>query len=119
MSLLLLRNPNILKNVLDLTFRKRKALSFRKTLGVFNYKVKPNGYYKNPHGMNLHLKEFYKKEGGDAGQRKIRAIEGMSLRPFGTFTRKSRFAMEKNRIPLYNIQPTLGFRVNKVYINLY
>jgi len=110
---MLLRNSNIFNNTIESTFRKRRALSFRKTLGLYNYKIKPGNYFRNTHAMDLKTKETLKEQ-GDRGQRKIKAIESMSLRPFGKFTRKSRFIMEKQRMPLYNIPSTRGFYVRNV-----
>jgi len=103
MSFLLLRNSFAIKNSLESTFRKRRGISFRKALGVYNYKIKPKQYYKNPHGMNLQHKEVLKQQ-GDRGMRKIRAIEDFSIKPFGRFNRQNRFIIEKQRIPLYDIK---------------
>lgn len=38
-------------------FRRRRGMSFRKRLGVFNYKVKKIGYHKKPGAINLQTKE--------------------------------------------------------------
>ncbi len=68
------------------TLKKRRGLTFRKTLGIYNYKVRPQGYYKNMHAMPLHIKEQLKKN-GEKGRRKILAIENSSSRPFGRFVK--------------------------------
>ncbi len=98
----LLRKPSLVNNSLQDTFRKRNALTFRKTLGVYNYKVNPKGYHKNPHAIDLKTKENLKKNGDD-GERKIKAIKNMSLRPFGRFTNKGSFKFDYKKIPLVNI----------------
>ena len=98
----LLRTPKILNNVLQETMRKRKALTFRKTLGVYNYKVKQRNYYKNPHAIDLRTLENLKKN-GDNGVRKIRHIENMSTKPFGTFSSKGGFKVDYGKIPKINI----------------
>ncbi len=98
----LLRKPSIVNNTLHDTFRKRNALSFRKTLGVYNYKVKQRNYYKNPHPIDLKTLENLKNN-GDNGQRKIRAIENMSIKPFGSFTNRGKFKLDFKKVPLMNI----------------
>ena len=107
----LLRKPGLVNNTLQGTFRKRNALSFRKTLGVYNYKVKPDQYYKNPHAIDLKTMESLKKNGDD-GQRKIRAIKNMSLRPFGNFTNKGTFKYDYKKIPLIKIPDYKNSEVN-------
>lgn len=98
----LLRKPSLVNNTLQDTFRKRNALTFRKTLGVYNYKVEPKSYYKNPHAIDLKTMENL-KENGDDGQRKIKAMKNMSLKPFGNFTNKGNFKYDYKRIPLVKI----------------
>ena len=60
----LFRNPMILERtsqLIQLPVRyKRRGMSYRKRLGVFSYKIRPNQYYKNPHAISLHKKESYK-----------------------------------------------------------
>jgi large subunit ribosomal protein L41 len=111
MSLNLLRNPSIVNNVVSDTLRKRNALTFRKTLGVYNYKVKPKQYYKNPHAIPLKLRETLKQEESDDGIRKIHALERLSAQPYGRLTHKGRFLMDSKRIPNYNIPDTEDFHV--------
>jgi large subunit ribosomal protein L41 len=98
----LLRKPCLIKNTLQDTFRKRNALTFRKTLGVYNYKVNQRSYYKNPHAIDLKTMENLKNN-GDNGQRKIKAMKNMSLKPFGNFTNKGTFKFDYRKIPLINI----------------
>jgi hypothetical protein len=98
----LLRKPSLVNNSLQDSFRKRNALTFRKTLGVYNYKVKPRSFYKNPHAIDLKTMENLKQK-GDEGQRKIKAIKNMSLRPFGNFSNKGTFKYDYKKIPLVNI----------------
>ena len=79
----LLRSPNITTNVImNDTLKKRRGLSFRKTLGVYNYKIKPKGYFKNPHALQLRLHEQL-KQNGEKGRRKIIALEKLSTKPYG------------------------------------
>ena len=98
----LLRTSKLSNNILHDSMRKRNALSFRKTLGVYNYKVKPSNYYKNPHAIDLKTLENLKKNGDD-GVRKIRQIENMSLKPFGKFTSRGGFKIDYAKIPNINI----------------
>lgn len=83
----LLRPPTLFNNVImNETLKKRRALTFRKTLGIYNYKVRPKGYYKNMHAMPLHVKEQLRKN-GEIGRRKIFAIENLSSKPYGRFVK--------------------------------
>lgn len=107
---LLLRGPSVFKNIALDTMRKRKALSFRKTLGVYNYKVKPANYYKNPHQVELRKKETLLKA-GDTGMRKLHAIQRMSNTPFGKLTSKGKFIKDFQRMPIYNIPDLTDFQL--------
>ena len=111
MSLSFLRSPSILNNTISNTFRKRSALSFRKTLGVYNYKVKPAQYYKNPHAISLKIKEKLKSAKTDSAIRKIHALERLSNTPFGRFTSKGRFIFNSLKVPNYNIPDVIDFHV--------
>lgn len=103
MSLNLLRNPSLVNNILLETMRKRAGLSFRKTLGVYNYKVKPAEYYKNPHQVPLRLKESLMKKKNEYATRKLNWIKRNSVRPFGSFTTKGLFVRDLRRVPVFNI----------------
>jgi large subunit ribosomal protein L41 len=108
----LLRAPSITNNIVQDTLRKRKGLSFRKTLGVYNYKVKPRHYYKNPHAIPLHIKEQHKtNENTDYGIRKIRALENNSLTPYGKISSKGHFKMNYSQVPEYNVPDLTDFPV--------
>lgn len=107
----LLRKPSLTNNTLQQTFRKRAALTFRKTLGVYNYKVQPKNYYKNPHAIDLKTMENLKKN-KDNGLRKIKAMKNMSLKPFGHFTNKGTFKYDYKKIPLINIPDYKNSEVN-------
>ena len=74
----------------ELTARKRFGTHFRKTLGVYNYKVKPANYYKNPHAVPLATNEYFKSR-GDNGKRLAKTYQRNSLRPFGKLSKKGRF----------------------------
>lgn len=111
----LLRKPSLINNTLHETFRKRFALTFRKTLGAYNYKVKQSSYYKNPHSIDLKTKENLKKN-GDNGQRKIRSMKKFSIRPFGSFTNKGNFKVDYAKIPTVNIPDYQNSEVNYLKI---
>jgi large subunit ribosomal protein L41 len=113
----LLRTPKLSNNILQDSMRKRNALSFRKTLGVYNYKVKPSNYYKNPHAIDLRTLENLKKNGDD-GVRKIRQIENMSLKPFGKFSSTGNFKIDYAKIPKINIPNYENSVVNYFYFLL-
>jgi hypothetical protein len=120
---LLLRNPSVINNIIiNNTLRKRRALTFRKTLYVYNYKVKPDHYYKNPHSIELNIKEDLKKTDDHQNWKKIKAMERMSTKPFGKLDSKRKFEMDHLRIPEYNIpdltdfplKPYVSYKVDKV-----
>jgi large subunit ribosomal protein L41 len=113
---LLLRGPSVFSNVASDSMRKRFALTFRKTLGVYNYKVKPAEYYKNPHAIPLVKKEQLKQEGSEKSIRKIRALERLSNKPYGKFTTKGKFIRDTRRIPFYNIPDVTNFPL-KPYVS--
>jgi large subunit ribosomal protein L41 len=109
MSLNLLRKSNVLNNIFCDTMRKRMGLSFRKTLGVYNYKVKPAEYYKNPHQVDLRLKERLKNRKNELSTRNLNAVRRNSIRPFGRFTTKAKFIVDHQRIPNFNIPNLTDF----------
>ncbi len=111
----LLRNSSTQSSILQDFTRKRKALTFRKRLGVYNYKVKPANYYKNPHAIDLQKKEELKSK-GDIGTLKLQAEERLTNKPFGTFTNKGRFIIDMKRVPHYNI-PNLDNFDLKPYVS--
>jgi len=115
-NLLSTRHTNVYNNVMADTCRKRFALSFRKTLGVYNYKVKPHNYYKNPHALDLRKKEQLKEQNSDSATRKIQAMERFSVAPFGKHTSKGKFVLDHRRIPNYNI-PDLNEFPLKPYVS--
>lgn len=109
MSLNLLRNASVQNNALADTCRKRFGLSFRKRLGVYNYKVKPASYYKNPHSVPLEVKERYKKRNTEDAKRELKALEKNSNTPFGRFTNKGKFIMDYRQLPDYDIPDLNNF----------
>jgi large subunit ribosomal protein L41 len=116
LNLFLTRHTNVYNNVMANTCRKRVALTFRKTLGVYNYKVKPHNYYKNPHAIELRKKEQLKAEQTDSATRKIKAMERFSVAPFGKHTSKGKFVLDHRRIPNYNIPDLSDFPL-KPYVS--
>lgn len=85
------------------TAKKRRALSFRKTLGVYNYKIKGKHYFKNPHAMDLKTYVELKEDKSGMSQRKMDAITNSSYKPFGRFTAFSRFKFDSRRVPKFDI----------------
>jgi hypothetical protein len=89
--------------------RKRYALSFRKTLGVYNYKIKGKSYFKNPHGVKLELYTKLKESKTEIDKRKLAFLEGNSNTPYGKSTRTGNFKFDFNRVPIYNIPDVNNF----------
>ena len=116
LNLLLARKTNVFNSVVSDTCRKRFGLTFRKRLGVYNYKVKPANYYKNPHAVELRKKEQLKGEENDSSTRKLKALERISVAPFGQHTSKGKFVLDHRRIPNYNI-PDLSEFPLKPYVS--
>jgi large subunit ribosomal protein L41 len=107
-----LRNPSVFNNALVDTMRRRQGLSFRKTLGVYNFKVKPRKYYKNPHAIPLDVKEKLRDDGSNEAMRKINVLTRLSTTPFGKFTRRGNFRFDTHRVPNYNVPDMTDFQVN-------
>lgn len=100
---------NIFKTV-EQEARVRKAKTFRKRLGIYNFKVKPNKYYNNPHVMPFHIRETLKKQNNSIAFRKYYHIKIHSNKPFGYFSKKyGTFHFEHSRVPNYDIPDTTGF----------
>lgn len=89
--------------------RKRFALSFRKTLGIYNYKIKGKHYFKNPHAVKLELYTKLKESKTEIDKRKLAFLEGNSNTPYGKSTRTGNFKFDYNRVPLYNIPDVDNF----------
>lgn len=113
---LFLRSPSVFQNITSDTMRRRQARSFRKTLGVYNYKVKPAEYYKNPHAMSLEKSEQFKQNGSEKSIRKYRWVEKFSNRPYGRFTNTGQFIRDPRRIPNFNIPDLTDFPL-KPYVS--
>ena len=89
--------------------RRRKALSFRKTLGVYNFKVKSNNHYKNPHGIPFKLREELYKTKNGINQRKLFFLKKNSNKPYGQLSKSGKFIMDYNKLPVYDIPKTNKF----------
>jgi hypothetical protein len=113
---LFLRTPSVFQNITADTMRRRQARTFRKTLGTYNYKVKPAEYYKNPHAMTLEKSEQFKQNGSDKSIRKYRWVEKFSNRPYGRFTNTGLFIRDPRRIPNFNIPDLTDFPL-KPYVS--
>jgi large subunit ribosomal protein L41 len=113
---LLLRSPSVYQNVAADTMRRRMARTFRKTLGVYNYKVRPAEYYKNPHAMTLVKREQFRQDGSEKAMRKMRSIESMSTKPYGKFTTTGHFIRDTRMIPNFNIPDLTEFPL-KPYVS--
>jgi large subunit ribosomal protein L41 len=109
------RHTNIFNSIVADTCRKRFARTFRKTLGVYNYKVKQHKYYKNPHAVEFYRKEQLKADGSDFAMRKMKGIERLSTTPYGKITTKGNFLLDTRRIPHYNIPDISDFAL-KPYV---
>jgi len=82
--------------------KKRSALSFRKTLGVYNYKIKKDNYFKNPHAIAFKEYAKLKQTRNEINNRKINHLKANSNTPYGRFTSKGNFRVDYNRVPSYD-----------------
>lgn len=96
--------------------RKRRALTFRKTLGVYNYKVNQNSHYKNPHGIPFKLREELYNNKNGINQRKLYFLKRNSNKPYGAISKQGHFVMDHNKLPVYDIPSTSNFYL-KPFIN--
>ena len=87
---------------------------FRKTHGVYSYKLGKSSRHKNPHAVNLQSREQLKRQ-GYLGELKISERERLSDRPFGKHTRKGKFRFEIEKVPFYNVPDLTGFKL-KPYV---
>jgi large subunit ribosomal protein L41 len=88
---------------------------YRKKYGLYSFKLTKNRVYKNPHAMSLRKKEDLKKIGYE-GELRIREQERLSERPFGNVSRKGRFMLDIEKVPVYNIPDLTGFAL-KPYVS--
>jgi len=98
----------MLFDVMGPPLRRRLGKSFRKRLGVFNYKV-GNKTHKKPGVIPLHVKQKLLDEDTGRARAMIKLLERDSPYPFGKFTRKSKFIFDPSRVPVYNVPDLTGF----------
>lgn len=99
-------------NLLVDFMRKKPGRSFRKKLGVFNYKVKDGlKEHKKPGVIPLAIKQRLLKENTYDSIQKIKELEKKSTRLFGTFTRFGNFKFDKNKVPIFNVPELKDFEV--------
>ena len=97
-------------------FRSRRGKSFRKTLGVYDYKIGHNRLHKKPGLMDLELKQRLIKEGSHVGKNRIAEYERNSPRMYGSVGKKGHFVMDKSKLPFFNIPDLTGFEL-KPYVS--
>lgn len=92
----------------NITSLTRKAKTFSKSLGAYNYKRGPNKQHKNPHAISLKLMTRLKKNSNSLNDKKIRFLRLNSSQPFGKFI-KRKFILNYSKIPMFDIPETSGF----------
>lgn len=108
---------NIFNNIAQ-DARKRKALTFRKRLGIYNYKIKPTRYFKNPHAVPFQLKEKLRKKNSSLNIRKLYHIRQHSNKPYGYFTKKhGTFHFDISKVPNYDIPDVNDFYMKPYFEN--
>lgn len=86
----------------------KRGTSFRKSLGVYSYKLKKSQYFKKPGAVPLKQEEALKKAGKN--EELVRKQKN-SDRTFGTFTKKGGFRFKENLVPKLNIPNLTGFEL--------
>jgi len=97
------------------SLRKRLGKSFRKTLGVFSYKLGEKTH-KKPGVIPLNIKQKLIEDGTERSKQIIQRLERNSHYPFGKFTRKSKFLFDPTKVPLYNVPDLTNFEL-KPYVS--
>ena len=92
--------------------RKKPGRSFRKRLGVFNYKVQDGlKQHKKPGLIPIELKQKLLKDNSFKSLQKIKYLEKISPKKLGTFTRFGNFKFDSSKLPIYNVPDLDGFEV--------
>mmetsp|Transcript_37615 Transcript_37615/g.42637 ORF Transcript_37615/g.42637 Transcript_37615/m.42637 type:complete len:161 (+) Transcript_37615:46-528(+) len=86
--------------------------NWKKTQGVYSYKLKPDKYYKKPRMIPLALREKLKKKGD---HHEISRLERESPRQFGEFTRFG-FKYDPSLVPFYDVPDLSNFEL-KPYVS--
>ena len=87
---------------------------YRKKFGLYSFKLGRNSVHKNPHGIDRHAKQMFKKQGYQ-GQLKINERNRLSERPFGKLNQKAKFKFEVEKVPFYNVPDLTDFKL-KAYV---
>ncbi|CAK90010.1 unnamed protein product (macronuclear) [Paramecium tetraurelia] len=95
--------------------RRKAGQTFRKTLGLYNYKLGHQQYHKEPGSVSLNAVEQLKNTKTYEGIMRIRKLRQESDRVFGKFV-GSKFVVDKSRIPQYDIPDLTGFEL-KPYVS--
>jgi len=98
--------------------RIARAQTFRKRLGVFNYKVRTHWSHKKPGVMPFNIKQNLIKQDTHHARLVIKKMEENSHYPFGQFTRKGKFMFNPEKVPLYNVPDLTGFQL-KPYVSVH
>lgn len=106
----LYKSNSIFSSVL-LTSKRRNLLSFRKSLGVYNYKIKGKSYFKNPHSVERETYNELKSANNEMSKRKLAFIKRNSNTPYGRLTNKGNFRIDYSRVPLYDLKNILRFHL--------
>lgn len=92
-------------------FRSKKGKTFRKKLGVFDYKIGHQRLHKKPGLMDLTLKSRLIKEDKQEGRNRIKMMELNSPRMYGKVGNKGQFIMNKSKIPFLDVPDLAGFKL--------
>eukprot|EP01016_Furgasonia_blochmanni_P010876 TRINITY_DN1471_c0_g1_i8.p1 TRINITY_DN1471_c0_g1~~TRINITY_DN1471_c0_g1_i8.p1 ORF type:complete len:234 (+),score=37.52 TRINITY_DN1471_c0_g1_i8:104-703(+) len=103
--------------ILGPALRAKRGSNFRKSLGVFNYKI-DYGHHKKPGVIPFRLKNQYLKSGGQRGRALVKKMEMNSHYPFGHFTKKQKFIYDADRVPFFDVPDLTDFTL-KPYVSVH
>ncbi|CAD8104506.1 unnamed protein product [Paramecium sonneborni] len=95
--------------------RRKAGQTFRKTLGLYNYKLGHQQYHKEPGTIQLNAVEQLQNTKSYEGIMRIKKLRQESDRVFGKFI-GTKFVVDKSRVPQYDIPDLTGFEL-KPYVS--
>lgn len=92
-------------------FRAKLGKTFRKKIGVYDYKIGHKTLHKRPGMMDVRLKQRLIKEDTQEGRNRIKMAEINSPRNYGKVGNKGQFIMDKSKLPFYDIPDLTDFKL--------
>ncbi|KAM3128569.1 hypothetical protein pb186bvf_019337 [Paramecium bursaria] len=90
--------------------RRRIGQTYRKTLGIYNFKIGHQQYHHQPGAVDVHTAESLKKTGKVVHRYKLHDLQQNSDRVFGEFVGR-KFRFDKNKVPIYDVPDLTDFNL--------